>query len=261
MSHAELLAEIPNHKQFQPLYNNAKLSDFSFRFKNSGNVIRAHKVILSTCDTFNAMLSIQMREQQEQICEIDEEEDEEELFTAMIKCLYGFPLEVPHDQVFFMMLMADKYGYEALFNITKEWLIKTISSENDPMTVIRLWEVPRSEKFLSLCSASSVRLSQMIHYEQTASYMLSQDVETFERFLKECCTSTRVLGNMITAWIDQDEINRSGEGMYLYRSLFAKSWPSPPASASLFDIDNIFGNIPPSLPPQPERYDGEIFGL
>jgi hypothetical protein len=239
---------VPNLSQFQLLFNNNKHSDFFFRFKKSGNIIYAHKVILSTCDAFNAMLSIQMREQQDQFCEIDDEDDDEVLFTAMIKFLYGFPLIIPHDQVFSILLLADKYGYEELFKSVKQWLIKSLSTEQDAMVVIKLWELPQTEKFKSIIDAAARKLSIILYSAQVASYMLSHDVETFERFLNECCTllDLSFRGNMINAWIDQDESTRQEDGLRLYRSLFQKNWPTVviPQAPPVPPVRNITNHNP-----------------
>jgi hypothetical protein len=173
--YATFTIPISTESNFQSLFNNAKFSDFSFRFKNSKNIILAHKVIISTCESFNLMLSLNMKEHREQICEIDDEEDDEELFTIMIKCLYGYPLKAHYGQIYALMLMADKYGYDKLLISTKQFLMRAITTGEDPLVLIHLWESPKSEKFLDLIDAVTRKLKSMIHHDQVATYMLSQE--------------------------------------------------------------------------------------
>jgi hypothetical protein len=241
----------------QRAYETQKNVDFKFKFKNSKNVLYVHKVIITSCTTFDAMLNVDMREMQDNECEIDDSEagDDELLFTEMVKTLYGFTIQIPSERILELLIMTDKYGHEALFSQTIEELQKMLlTCDIRFMLDIIGSGLTSKTKMLKVNETIKTRLQSSTHSPEVKEYCLAMEASDFLAFnieyLSELPNSLKT--KVIWAWMQHDLSKRQHDGMIMLSSIYGQletdCWPSeepapPPQpvkkkAASLFDDDD-----------------------
>ncbi len=214
------------------------------------------------------MLSVNMCEMNENECEVDDSDfgDKEELFTAMIKSLYGFSVTVQNEQLLELLVMTDKYGYESLFKQVEHALANLIPHcDTQAILDILTSGILSKPSLIRIRDMVSEKLKVLYTTTTVRDYCLALDAEEFIGFLNlvkgiDDLASTR----MIWAWMQHDLENRKDSGLEMLSSIYgrmdANSWPnraSPHSNSTSFvppppPPPPMYGNLPP--PPPPPMY-------
>ncbi|KAL0486138.1 hypothetical protein AKO1_001798 [Acrasis kona] len=110
--------------------NKDSFSDFNILFSSSGNVIFAHRLLLSIHSrVFSAMLSSSMTESTSRELIIQDEEEEPAL-TALIKSMYYGTINISSQNVIHTINVASKYEMLEQKNVLCNWFALNVDETN-----------------------------------------------------------------------------------------------------------------------------------
>lgn len=116
-----------------PMFNNEKFSDLKVRFPKSNHVLHLHRmVICQSSDFFDVCLNSGMREANEGIVTMSEEDDEE-VMTEMLKSCYSPQAKVLGDKMKIvpMIQLVQKYQFNLSLPTLTRYLINNIDVDTN----------------------------------------------------------------------------------------------------------------------------------
>jgi hypothetical protein len=117
------------NKIYSKLYNNKLMSDITFKFEKTGNIIHSHKLILNiSSDYFERLFDSGMQESQTNEILIPEDEDEE-LFKDLLEYFYSGKLNLKNEQYLVeFIIFANKYLVKNIkdFKVSQKTLLNGV---------------------------------------------------------------------------------------------------------------------------------------
>jgi hypothetical protein len=206
------------------LFNNKLYSDFSIVFK-SGIKLYAHKTIIcQQSEFFRACFSSGMIETENNIVEIDAEEDEE-LFTILIKALYTEELTFTKDMnISALVQLAEKYMFSS-------WLGQLVNYLEHNITERNIFDCMN----LNLEKYDGIKQAIQRHVNNSSEKILNQklylkwEAEQFEKMLQMMISKENVAIGLdcVHNWIEQDEESRAAYS-YTLTKLVREAGKQPP---------------------------------
>jgi hypothetical protein len=189
--------------------NKSTFPDVHFLFKTSKNVVYAHKFILSqNSECLQACFNSNMTESTSNQIIIDDEEDDERLFTNMIQCMYTGELLIESQKdIVPLLCLVDKYQIIALERLLADYLADNLDSDN----VLECWRLDSGkEEYEKLFDR--VKKYMLVHSRNVLRQdtHISLDYHVWYDILSVLVTSTTadIAYDAMERWIDYDEENR-----------------------------------------------------
>ncbi len=114
---------------YHAMFNDTAFSDLQIQFKGSNTVLYVHRNILAYhSEVIRAMLLTRMKESLTSTITI--EDDDEELFTNMIRSFYTGMIEIPEHRIAALAELADKYRANVVENKCFEYLTDNMNITN-----------------------------------------------------------------------------------------------------------------------------------
>eukprot|EP00937_MAST-01D_sp_MAST-1D-sp2_P006180 g6180.t1 len=127
--HEAITCDIPSSTLALDLRERVGSADYSdVTFLVEGRAVHAHKVFLSRCTYFRAMLGGEMREAREK--EIVIPDVRHSIFLVLLEYLYTDAVEVPLEIAMELFEVADRFGVERLKLICESKMLGSINTDN-----------------------------------------------------------------------------------------------------------------------------------
>jgi hypothetical protein len=114
------------HHDMSLMVNNESFSDICFEIE--GVAVYAHKIMLTRCSYFKAMLSSNMRETTQRVVRL--EQVRHPIFLALLTYLYTDSVDVPLEIAMELFQAADQFGVERLKKMCEAKMLASITVEN-----------------------------------------------------------------------------------------------------------------------------------
>jgi hypothetical protein len=206
----EIKVTLPSNTTINNLakvFETETFSDCSIKFKQSGNSIPAHKLILMlNSDFFKACFENGMRETIEAAVEVD---DDEKLMKVVIKSFYTGEITVDKKIDLVQLLkLADKYAVYSMELNLIDFIAKNIDSETMCQCIVHL--EPDNDKYKALFD----KLKQIPHLKTEIlekKVLLSLDFESLFKLFKMTVDKNNgfLAFKKAAEWVEKDKENRA----------------------------------------------------
>jgi hypothetical protein len=211
--------------------------DFEIYFEQSKNSVRVHRFILAnSSEYFDACLRLPMTESTENKLVIDGDDDEE-LFTNLIKCIYTGEIDIQDEDIIPVLMMAAKYQLLDQEKLLIDYLAKHVDEHNifECLTLDTARDVykPVLDKARTFVAKNS------------AKFFIGEAIGrlNFEEFLKIIETYVHagvqnICTEMLENWISFDPENRT-QHVYILLKAINKAKSSINKSIYYFDTKGL----------------------